>query len=264
MGLEPAERSARLREAIRLWRGDPLAEVAFEPFAVSEARRLEELRLSALEQLFDAELAAGRSGDLVPELESLVARHPLRERFRGELMLALYGAGRQAQALAAYQEARRMLVEELGLEPGPAPAGAPRADPSTGGAAAAARARRDRRGPIPRCRRRTPRRPARPRARSRARRACCADHASLRLSERRASRPDARRAVRRAHEGGRPLVRRASRAARSERRADCYAPLLRVATFDSPRTRGTVRTYACIVCGTLPELQRVVEQRLRG
>ncbi|HEX3057271.1 MAG TPA: AfsR/SARP family transcriptional regulator [Gaiellaceae bacterium] len=119
MGLEPAERSARLREAIRLWRGDPLAEVAFEPFAVSEARRLEELRLSALEQLFDAELAAGRSGDLVPELESLVARHPLRERFRGELMLALYGAGRQAEALAAYQEARRMLVEELGLEPGP-------------------------------------------------------------------------------------------------------------------------------------------------
>ena len=118
-GLEPAERSARLREALRLWRGDPLAEVAFEPFAVSEARRLEELRLSALEHLFDAELAAGRSGDLVPELESLVARHPLRERFRGELMLALYGAGRQAEALAAYQEARRMLVEELGLEPGP-------------------------------------------------------------------------------------------------------------------------------------------------
>jgi DNA-binding SARP family transcriptional activator len=118
-GLGPEERSGRLRAALALWRGDPLAEVAFEPFAVAEARRLEELRLSALEELFDAELAAGRAADVVPELESLVARHPLRERLRGQLMLALYGAGRQADALSAYQEARRMLVEELGLEPGP-------------------------------------------------------------------------------------------------------------------------------------------------
>jgi DNA-binding SARP family transcriptional activator len=118
-GLEPAERAAPLREALGLWRGAPLAEVAFEPFALAEARRLEELRLSAFEALFDAELAAGRAGEIVPELESLVARHPLRERLRGQLMVALYGTGRQADALAAYQEARRMLVDELGLEPGP-------------------------------------------------------------------------------------------------------------------------------------------------
>jgi DNA-binding SARP family transcriptional activator len=118
-GSEPEERSALLREALALWRGEPLAEVAFEPFAVAEARRLDELRLAALEELFDAELAAGGAAEIVPELESAVGRHPLRERLRGQLMLALYGAGRQADALAAYQEARRMLVEELGLEPGP-------------------------------------------------------------------------------------------------------------------------------------------------
>jgi DNA-binding SARP family transcriptional activator len=117
--LEPAERSGQLREALGLWRGDPLAEVAFEPFAVAEARRLDELRLSALEELFEAELAAGGAAEIVAELESLVARHPLRERLRGQLMLALYNSGRQADALTAYQEARRMLVEELGLEPGP-------------------------------------------------------------------------------------------------------------------------------------------------
>jgi DNA-binding SARP family transcriptional activator len=118
-GLEPPERSGRLREALALWRGEPLAEVAFEPFAVAESRRLEELRLAALEELFDAELAAGHGGHVIAELESLVGRHPLRERLRGQLMLALYDAGRQAEALAAYQDARRMLVDQLGLEPGP-------------------------------------------------------------------------------------------------------------------------------------------------
>lgn len=116
---EPAERSAILREALALWRGDALADLAGETFAAGEARRLEELRLAAFEQLADAELASGRAAELVPELEALVARHPLRERLRAQLMLALYATGRQADALAAYQDARRLLVEELGLEPGP-------------------------------------------------------------------------------------------------------------------------------------------------
>jgi DNA-binding SARP family transcriptional activator len=115
----PEERAPLLREALRLWRGEPLADLAGEASATPEARRLEELRLAAFEELVDAELAAGHAADLVPELEALVARHPLRERLRAQLMLALYGAGRQADALAAYQEARRLLVEELGLEPGP-------------------------------------------------------------------------------------------------------------------------------------------------
>lgn len=116
-GLE--ERVQMLRDALALWRGDPLAEVAFEPFAQTEVFRLEELRLAATEDLIGAELENGRDAELVPQLEGLVARHPLRERLRGQLMLALYRAGRQADALAAYQDARQALVEELGLDPGP-------------------------------------------------------------------------------------------------------------------------------------------------
>ena len=108
-----------LREALALWRGPTLADFRYEPFAQSEIARLEELRLVALEARIDLDLAGGRAGDLVSELEVLVAAHPLRERFRGQLMLALYRSGRQAEALAAYQEARRVLVEELGIEPGP-------------------------------------------------------------------------------------------------------------------------------------------------
>jgi DNA-binding SARP family transcriptional activator len=118
-GQEPAERAATLREALDLWRGEPLAEIAFEPFALAEARRLDELRLGAAEELVQAELDAGRGGELIPELERLVAQNRHRERLRGQLMLALYRAGRQADALAAYQDARRALVEELGLEPTP-------------------------------------------------------------------------------------------------------------------------------------------------
>ena len=118
-GREPADRARLLREALDLWRGEPLGELAFEPFAQPELRRLEELRLVASEEWTDAELEAGKSAELVPRLESLVAQHPLRERLRGQLMLALYRAGRQADALAAYQDARRALVEELGLDPGP-------------------------------------------------------------------------------------------------------------------------------------------------
>jgi DNA-binding SARP family transcriptional activator len=111
--------SARLRDALALWRGPALADFSYEAFAQPAIARLEELRLSALADRIEADLALGRHGELIGELESLVAEHPLRERFRGQLMLALYRSGRQADALDAYQEARRVLVEELGIEPGP-------------------------------------------------------------------------------------------------------------------------------------------------
>jgi DNA-binding SARP family transcriptional activator/tetratricopeptide (TPR) repeat protein len=110
--------SAALREALRLWRGPPLADFAYERFAQGEIARLEELRLDALESRLDAELGLGWHAALVGELEALVGEHPLRERLRGQLMLALYRSGRQAEALEAYQAARGVLVEELGIEPG--------------------------------------------------------------------------------------------------------------------------------------------------
>jgi len=113
-----AERGERLREALGLWRGPPLAELVYEPFVAQEVARLEELRTAAYEDLIDAELARGGGGDLVAEVELLVAEHPFRERLRAQLMLALYRAGRQAEALDAYRAARRMLVDELGIEPG--------------------------------------------------------------------------------------------------------------------------------------------------
>jgi DNA-binding SARP family transcriptional activator len=112
------EASRRLREALALWRGPPLADVAFESFARNETERLEEERLSVVMDLIDVELALGRNQQIVPELELLVRRHPLRERLRRQLMLALYRSGRQADALAVYQDARRTLVEELGIDPG--------------------------------------------------------------------------------------------------------------------------------------------------
>jgi DNA-binding SARP family transcriptional activator len=116
---EPPARAALLREALDLWRGPPLADLAFEPFAQPEIHRLEELRVAALEERFDADLAAGAHAALVPELTAAVAEQPLRERLRGQLMLALYGAGRQADALEAYQATRRALVDELGIDPSP-------------------------------------------------------------------------------------------------------------------------------------------------
>ncbi|MGH2735694.1 MAG: BTAD domain-containing putative transcriptional regulator, partial [Actinomycetota bacterium] len=108
-----------LDEALSLWRGPALADFAFESFARSEITRLDELRLSALEDRVDAQLALGHEAEVVGELESLTAEHPLRERLRGQLMHALYRCGRQAEALATYREARRALADELGLEPGP-------------------------------------------------------------------------------------------------------------------------------------------------
>src|SRR6266508_6208558 len=109
----------RLREALAVWRGEPLANLSDELFAQRAALNLEEQRLAVLEDRIEADLAAGRHGELVSELEELVAEHPVRERLYGQLMLALYRGGRQAEALEAYQRARRTLGAELGLEPGP-------------------------------------------------------------------------------------------------------------------------------------------------
>jgi len=111
------ERAAKLREALSLWRGPPLADFAFDAFARPEIGRLEELRLAALEERIEADLGAGAHAQLVGELELLVEEHPLRERLRYQLMLALYRSGRQAEALQAYHEARRVLVDELGIDP---------------------------------------------------------------------------------------------------------------------------------------------------
>ena len=116
-----AELAARLlTEAGDLWRGPPLADVAYADFAAHEVARLEELRLSTFEDLADAELALGSHEQLIPRLQSFIGSQPLRERARGQLMLALYRAGRQADALAEYRAARETLVEEVGIEPGPA------------------------------------------------------------------------------------------------------------------------------------------------
>jgi YVTN family beta-propeller protein len=108
-----------LREALCLWRGPPLAEVASERFAQAEIARLSELHLACLEERIDADLVLGRHRELVPELSGLVRQHPRRERLRGQLMLALYCTGRQQEALEVYRDARMTLVDELGLEPGP-------------------------------------------------------------------------------------------------------------------------------------------------
>jgi DNA-binding SARP family transcriptional activator len=116
----PEERSARLREALALWRGDPLPDLRDESSAHRELLRLAELRVAALEDRLDADLERGRHRELVGELEALVSAYPFRERLRGQLMLALYRCGRQADALHAFQDGRRALVSELGIDPGPA------------------------------------------------------------------------------------------------------------------------------------------------
>jgi len=115
---DPRGARSALADALGLWRGAPLAEFATDAFAQPEIARLDELRLAAVEDRVDADLELGAHADVVAELEALIARHPLRERLRGQLMLALYRSGRQAEALQAYREARDALVEELGLEPG--------------------------------------------------------------------------------------------------------------------------------------------------
>jgi DNA-binding SARP family transcriptional activator len=109
-----------LSEALTLWRGAPLAEVAFEDFAQAEIRRLEELRLAALENRIDADLQLGRHQQLIGELEGLLVEHPIRERLAAQLMLALYRSDRQGDALEVYQRTRLELAQQLGLDPGPA------------------------------------------------------------------------------------------------------------------------------------------------
>ena len=106
-----------LCEALALWRGAPLADFTYEAFAQTEIARLQELRLAALEERVEADLGLGRHAERIAELEALVAHNPLRERLRGQLMLALYRSGRQAEALHAYQDGRQALAEELGLQP---------------------------------------------------------------------------------------------------------------------------------------------------
>jgi YVTN family beta-propeller protein len=115
----PEAAGQRLRDALGLWRGPALADFSYDEFARDEIDRLEELRLETLEERIEADLALGRHAELVAELEGLVRENPTRERLRGQLMLALYRSGRQAEALETYRLAQRALDEQLGLEPGP-------------------------------------------------------------------------------------------------------------------------------------------------
>jgi DNA-binding SARP family transcriptional activator len=117
---DAADAARTLRLALSVWRGPALADFRYEPFAQAEIARLEELRVVCLEERVEADLALGAGGELVGELERMVAEQPLRERLRGQLMLALYRSGRQAEALQVYRELRSLLLEELGLEPAPA------------------------------------------------------------------------------------------------------------------------------------------------
>ena len=114
----PDRALAALERSLALWRGAPLADLAYEPFAQTEIARLEDLRVAAIEHVIEAKLALGRHGEVIGQLEQLVEEHPYREALRAQLMLALYRADRQADALQAYQDARRQLVEDLGIEPG--------------------------------------------------------------------------------------------------------------------------------------------------
>jgi DNA-binding SARP family transcriptional activator/WD40 repeat protein len=114
---DPVAAAGTLRQALALWRGPALADLGLLEFAQAEIRRLEELRLVALQERIEADLELGREAELVPELKALVAANPLQERLRGQLMLALYRSGRQADALAVYRATRELLSEELGLEP---------------------------------------------------------------------------------------------------------------------------------------------------
>ena len=116
---DPRAAGELLREALGLWRGPPLADFVAESFATAEIARLDEMRLAALEDRIDADLARGENSLLVGELEGLAREHPLREGLSGQLMLALYGAGRQADALAVYRELSKLLREELGWSRAP-------------------------------------------------------------------------------------------------------------------------------------------------
>src|SRR5262245_57486531 len=115
--LSPPERSRQLAEALAMWRGPPLADLAFEDGLALDLARLEERRLSVVEDRIDADLEAGRAGELVGELEALIEENPFREHLRAQLILAPYRSGRQAEALSAYRDTRGRLADELGIEP---------------------------------------------------------------------------------------------------------------------------------------------------
>jgi DNA-binding SARP family transcriptional activator len=117
MDSDPVAAAGLLHEALGLWHGATLADLDTEPAFRPDITRLDEQRLAAVEDRIEIDLRLGRHGEVIGELESLIARHPLRERLRGLLMVALYQSGRQADALRAYQDIRRLLAEELGLEP---------------------------------------------------------------------------------------------------------------------------------------------------
>jgi DNA-binding SARP family transcriptional activator len=117
-GGRPESAAETLERALSLWRDAPLTDLSYEPFAQGEIARLEDLRAGTLEHLVEAKLALGRHAEVVAQLQALIAEHPYRERLRAQLMLALYRSERQADALQAYQDARRALVEEVGIEPG--------------------------------------------------------------------------------------------------------------------------------------------------
>ena len=119
LAADPVRAVEALERALGEWRGAPLTDVPYAPFAQAAIVRLEELRASALELRIEAELALGRHARLIGELQELVGRHPLRERLWAQLMTALYLDGRQADALAAYRSARERLIDEIGIEPGP-------------------------------------------------------------------------------------------------------------------------------------------------
>ena len=133
-----------LEDALALWRGPALADLDAEPFVAAERRRLEELRWLATEAQIDAELALGREHAVIGELEALVSAEPLREHPRAQLMLALYRAGRQADALAAYRQGRKALLEEVGVEPGPGLIGSTGRSSSTIGSLTGRQAKVDR------------------------------------------------------------------------------------------------------------------------
>ena len=117
-GGNPSCVANRMTEALALWRGPVLDGMDFGTFGQTDVTRLEDLRLSALEWRIDADLALGRHREITGEIEALVQTHPLRESLRGQLMVALYRSGRQADALATYRELRQLLTEELGIDPG--------------------------------------------------------------------------------------------------------------------------------------------------
>ena len=119
LSTSPATAASTLRAALAVWRGDALAEFTFEPFAQAEITRLTELRLCAVEDRIDADLALGEHRTVAGQLAQLVDQHPLRERLSGQLMVALYRSGRQADALRAYRRLRETLIEQLGIEPSP-------------------------------------------------------------------------------------------------------------------------------------------------